>query len=63
MRILTIAQPNEATILDVVDLAADRTKVSPEGLLHQAGIGSDFELGKGGIGRKRANAHESSWAS
>src|SRR5215211_4164017 len=62
-RILTIAQSNKATILDVVDLATDRTKVSPEGLLHQAGIGDDFELGKGGIGRKRANAHESSWAS
>src|SRR5215212_9032483 len=51
------------TILDVVDLAADRTKVGPEGLLHQGGIGGDLELGKGGIGRKRANAHESSSAS
>src|SRR5687767_12977543 len=37
-RILTIAEPNEATILDVVDLATDRTKVGPEGLLHQGGI-------------------------
>src|SRR5829696_7742154 len=62
-RILTIAQPNAATILDIVDLAADRTKVGPEGLLHQAGIGGDLELGKGGIGCKRVNAHESSSAS
>src|SRR5215213_1588120 len=62
-RILTIAQPNQATILDVVGLAADRTKVGPEGLLHQAGIGGDPELGKGGIGRKGANAHASSSAS
>jgi hypothetical protein len=60
---LTIAEPNEATILDIIDLAADRTKVGPEGLLHQVGIGSDFELGKGGIGRKRANAHDRSPAS
>jgi hypothetical protein len=62
-RILTIAEPNEATIVDVVDLATDRTKVGPEGLLHQGGIGGDLQLGKGGIGRKRANTHESSSAS
>src|SRR5918993_5199671 len=62
-RTLTIAQPNEATILDIVDLAADGPKVGPEGLLHQGGIGGDLELGKGGIGQKRANAHESSSAS
>src|SRR5918995_2508479 len=62
-RILTIAEPNKATILDVVDLGADRTKVAPEGLLHQGGIGGDLELGKGGIGQKRANAHENSSAS
>src|SRR5919107_3305583 len=62
-RILTIAEPNQATILDVVDLATDRTKVGPEGLLHQGGIGGDLELRKGGIGRKRANAHDSSSAS
>ena len=59
-RILTIAQPNEATILDIVDLAVDRTKVGSEGLLHQAGIGGDLQLRKGGIGRKPANAHERS---
>src|SRR5918995_5556555 len=62
-RILTIAEPNKATILDIVDLATDRTKVGSEGLLHQAGIGGDLELGEGGIGRKRANAHDSSSAS
>src|SRR5215208_265743 len=63
MRTLTIAEPNEATILDIVDLATDRTKVGPEGLLHQGGIGGDLELGKCGIGQKRDNAHESSSAS
>src|SRR5215207_2634077 len=62
-RTLTIAEPNEATILDVVDLGADRTKVGPEGLLHQGGIGGGLELGKGGIGRNRANVHENSTAS
>src|SRR5918993_4737339 len=62
-RTLTIAEPNEATILDVVDLATDRTKVGSEGLLHRVGIGGDPQLGKGGIGRKRANNHDNSSAS
>ena len=57
-RILTIAEPNKATILDVVDLAADRTKVGPEGLLHQAGSVAILSWGNAGSAETSQRSRE-----